>query len=185
MLILKYIYNHIIICKGDDIVGLFYLDVDFDKEDKVLRDHNPYDWVECLVIMPQMRLVTESASDWERGLAYGIMGPMGLVVTSGVNQYYEPVSFKSYFKIAEKGVVILQGCDDGTDLRIPWECIVGSGIQKENDGYYLRITLLKHQTIKLKFQFFWSGNNNIHYIRGLYRLINEKACGVSPEDEGW
>lgn len=110
---------------------------------------------------------------------------MGLAVTSGVSQHYEHVSFKSYFKIAEKGIVILQGCDDGSDLRLPWEFIVSAGYIKDNDLPLLKITLLKNQTIKVYFPFFWNANNLIHYCRGIARLINEKACGVSPEDEGW
>lgn len=166
-------------------MGLFYLDVDIDKENKILRNHNPYDWVKCDVTLPKMQLVTQSANAWEKGIALGILGPVGLVLTSGVNQHYEPVSFRSYFKIAEKGVVILQGCDDGTDLRIPWEFILGASYVREDNDLLLEITLLKHQTIKLYFLFFSTGNTLIHYCRGVARLINEKACGVSPEDEGW
>ena len=158
---------------------------DIDEENKILSEHNPYDWVECNVTLPKMQLVTESANAWEKGIALGILGPVGLVLTSGVNQRYECVSYNSYIKIAEKGVVILQGCDDGSDLRLPWEFIVRASYVKENDRPLLKITLLKNQTIKLNFQFFWSGNNKIHYCRGFARLINEKACGINPEDEGW
>ena len=166
-------------------MGLFYLDVDIDKENKIMCDHNPYDWVKCEVTLPKMQLVTESFSPAARGFATGAFGLMGLAVTSGVNQHYEHVTFKSYFKIAEKGIVILQGCDDGSDLRLPWEFIVSAGYIKENDLPLLKITLLKNQTIKVFFPFFWNANNLIHYCRGVARLINEKACGVSPEDEGW
>ena len=112
-------------------MGLFYLDEDIDQENKILTEHNPYDWVECNVTMPQMQLVTESANAWEKGIALGILGPVGLVLTSGVNQRYENVSYNSYIKIAEKGVVILQGCDDGSDLRLPWEC----GVSPEDEGW--------------------------------------------------
>ena len=30
-------------------MGLFYLDEDIDQENKILSEHNPYDWVEWLL----------------------------------------------------------------------------------------------------------------------------------------
>ena len=33
-------------------MGLFNLDEDIDKENKILSEHNPYDWVECNVTLP-------------------------------------------------------------------------------------------------------------------------------------
>lgn len=51
-----------------------------------------------------MQLVTESANAWEKGIALGILGSVGLVLTSGVNQRYENVSYNSYIKIAENFV---------------------------------------------------------------------------------
>ena len=32
-------------------MGLFNLDEDIDKENKILSEHNPYDWVECNVTL--------------------------------------------------------------------------------------------------------------------------------------
>ena len=140
-----------------------------------MYDHNPYDWVKCEVTLPKMQLVTESASPWARGFATGAFGLMGLALTSGVNQHYEHVSFKSYFKIAEKGIVILQGCDDGSDLRIPWNDIAGVSTY---ESFWSPLTLV----INLKdgrdgYIFFdnWSTTNtHIHLIRGISRIILSK-----------
>ena len=90
-------------------------------------------------------------------------------------------------EFAEKGVVIFQACKDESDLRIPWDNIVRAFYVKTHEGQNsLRIILLKNQPITIyfnKINLFQS--EYVHYSRAIARLINEKACGVSPEDEGW
>ena len=141
-------------------------DEDIDEENKVLESNNPYDWVKCKVELPGFEMVIESASPWARGFATGAFGLVGLAVTSGVNQSYERNVLNTYFRIAEKGVVIFQACKDGAYDK-------------------LRIRLLKNQTIEIYFNDLSFFDNPIHYCRGVARLINEKACGITPEDEGW
>lgn len=158
---------------------------DIDEENKVLENNNPYDWVKCKVELPGFEMVIESASPWARGLATGAFGLVGLAVTSGVNQSYERPVLNTHFRIAEKGVVIFQACKDGADLRIPWDNIIHASYIRHNPYDKLRIRLLKNQTIEIYFNNLSFFDNPIHYCRGVARLINEKACGVSPEDEGW
>lgn len=162
-------------------------DEDLDYEQKLLERHNPYDWVACQVTLPGLELTIESASPWARGFATGAFGLMGLAVTSGVNQSYEHLVLNTHFRIAEKGVVIFQACKDESDLRIPWDNIVQAFYVKTHEGQNsLRIILLKNQPITI-----WFNRINlfqseyIHYSRAVARIINEHACGVSPENEGW
>ena len=91
----------------------------------------------------------------------------------------------THFRIADKGVVIYQACKDGSDLRIPWDNIIAASYIKENSLPKLRVRLLKNQIITIYFRWLSIFDNHIHYCRGVARLINEKACGITPEDEGW
>ena len=160
-------------------------DEDFNEENKVLESNNPYDWIKCEVELPGLEMVIESASPWARGLATGAFGLVGLAATSGVNQSYERTVLITHFRIADKGVVIYQACKDGSDLRIPWDNIISASVIKVNSLPKLRLRLLKNQTIEIYFKGLSFFDSHIHYCRGVARLINEKACGISPEDEGW
>ena len=152
-------------------------DEDFDYERELLENHNPYEWVACQVTLPGLEMTIESASPWVRGLATGAFGVVGLAATSGVNQSYEHLVLNTHFRIAEKGVVIFQACKDESDLRIPWDNIVRAFYVKTHEGnqpitiYFNRINLFQSEYV--------------HYSRAVARIINEHACGVSPEDEGW
>lgn len=63
--------------------------------------------------------------------------------------------------------------------------IIAASYIKENSLPKLRVRLLKNQTITIYFNRLSIFDNSIHYCRGVARLINEKACGITPEDEGW
>ncbi|MBR4396718.1 MAG: hypothetical protein IKS93_02570 [Methanobrevibacter sp.] len=160
-------------------------DEDINEENKVLESNNPYEWIKCEVELPGFEMVIESASPWARGFATGAFGLAGLAATSGVNQSYERTVLITHFRIADKGVVIYQACKDGSDLRIPWDNIIAASYIKENSLPKLRVRLLKNQIITIYFRWLSIFDNHIHYCRGVARLINEKACGITPEDEGW
>ena len=149
------------------------------------KNANPYEWIKCEVELPGFEMVIESASPWARGFAAGAFGLAGLAATSGVNQSYERTVLITHFRIADKGVVIYQACKDGSDLRIPWDNIIAASYIKENSLPKLRVRLLKNQIITIYFRWLSIFDNRIHYCRGVARLINEKACGITPEDEGW
>ena len=81
----------------------------------------------------------------------------------------------------------VQACKVQSDLCITWDNIVRVFNVKKHEGQNsLRIILLKNQPITIYFNrinLFQS--EYVHYSRAVARIINEHACGVSPEDEGW
>ncbi|WP_298533969.1 hypothetical protein [uncultured Methanobrevibacter sp.] len=91
---------------------------------------------------------------------------------------------RTVFRIAEKGVVIAQGNDDDTDMRIPWNEIENCGWHDEAVLYpiespCLNSNLLNGGTITVHIDIgFTSRGKLIHLLRGIARIVESNRSEV-------
>ena len=96
---------------------------------------------------------------------------------------------RTIFRIAEKGVVIAQGNDDDTDMRIPWNDIENCGWHDEAVLYpiespCLNINLLNGGTITVDIDIgFTSRGKLIHLLRGIARIIESNMGNEENLDD--
>ena len=91
--------------------------------------------------------------------------------------------WRTYFRIAEKGIVFYQATDSGADLRIPWSDITSVGW---NDVYVyqlripgLVIDLSNGTEILVRLDNGWPGRRDtIHWLRGITRIIESNMGNV-------
>ena len=97
--------------------------------------------------------------------------------------YDKDFYWRTFFRIAEKGIVFYQATDSGADLRIPWSDITSVGW---NDVYVyqLRIPgLIIHLSdgteILVRLDNGWTGRHDtIHWLRGITRIIESNMSNV-------
>ena len=130
-------------------MGLLDPSVNLEKEQKMLNQHSPYEWVKA----------------WFK------------------YTYDKDFYWRTFFRIAEKGIVFYQATDSGADLRIPWSDISSVGW---NDVYVyqLRITgliidLSDGTEILVRLDNGWTGRRDtIHWLRGITRIIESNMSNV-------
>ena len=102
--------------------------------------------------------------------------------------YDKDFYWRTFFRIAEKGIVFYQATDSGADLRIPWSDITSVGW---NDVYVyqlripgLIIDLSDGTEILVRLDNGWTGRHDtIHWLRGITRII-ESNMGNEENFDG-
>lgn len=97
--------------------------------------------------------------------------------------YDKDFYWRTFFRIAEKGIVFYQATDSGADLRIPWSDITSVGW---NDVYVyqlcipgLIIDLSDGTEILVRLDNGWTGRRDtIHWLRGITRIIESNMGNV-------
>ena len=101
--------------------------------------------------------------------------------------YDKDFYWRTFFRIAEKGIVFYQATDSGADLRIPWSDITSVGW---NDVYVyqlripgLIIDLSDGTEILVRLDNGWTGRRDtIHWLRGIARIIESNMGSVENSD---
>ena len=84
--------------------------------------------------------------------------------------------WRTYFRIAEKGIVFYQATDSGADLRIPWSDISSVGwndvgvYQGVGPGLVIDLSNGTRMIVRLDPHGFWRPSM-IHWLRGVTRII--------------
>ena len=146
--------------------------------EEILSEYNIFEGIECEVQLPEKHL-TNKYDGLSKSVASLTLGLVGYAATSGQKEVYR--KFKTVFQVAEKGIILKNEGDRGSDLRIPYEEVVKAEIY-EKQTFRVFIRLLKNQYILITLNLM----TKPEFLRDhIIKTINERACGAQYEEAGW